>query len=176
MAQTMKTRFFVLAAVGLVIGCASAPRVVPDAFRPGTKLSVATYQSEDIPQTSVDATMTYPTFRTALGDCTHLEVTEGAGGGGVTEPQLSVAVRFVPYFLTGGKLEGRDTAQVAVSAKASARDARGQLVWSDDVSVYSKRFSMIGAYEERARSAASGAVSEAASRLVDRLCLALRAR
>jgi hypothetical protein len=172
----MKARFKALVGVGFLVGCASAPRVVPDAFRPGTKLSIVTYQSGDIPQAPGDATLTYPTFRSALYDCTHLDVVEGSGEEGDPAPQLTLAVRFQPYLLTGSKLEGRDTAQIAVSARASGRDGRGQLVCSDELSVYSRRFSMIGAYQARVRSAVSGAVSEAGARLVGRLCLALRGR
>jgi hypothetical protein len=87
---------------------------------------------------------------------------------------IVIGVDLIPYLQRGTKIEGAETAKVAVSGRAAAYDRQGHAVWTDEVSAWSPSFPTHGVYEERLRAAATTAMCGAASDLVARLCTALQ--
>jgi len=161
----MKTTLacFVVAATG----CASAPRIVAKAFPPGAKIAVAEYQSHAAFSPTGDASESYETFRRELAECRNAELVDADPG---SDADVVLRMRLEPRMVQGSKAEGRDSATVAVTAKVNGFDRHGVLVWGDEVTVYSPRFSINGVYTTRLRAATVAANEQAALALVHRFC------
>jgi hypothetical protein len=154
-----------LALALLCSACASSPRVAPAAFRADAKIAVVGFHQ----QGADDESEASAAFRRDLTRCAQGTLL----GDGDPDATIVITVDLVRYLQRGTKVQGADSAQVAVSGRVTAHDRSGRTVWSDEVSAFSPRFSTNGVYEQRLRAATATAMTDAASSLVDRLCHAL---